>query len=295
MDAVIPLLVSALGLAGIYFMLAVGLSLIFGLMHVLNLAHGAIFALGAYVAVWVMLKFTVLSPTPRLALAFVVAAAAGLLVGAFIERVMLRSTYGQRNSQMIITLGIAFAVTAFLGGWLGHDPLQLTLPGWYSDVTVVGESRLVNGRIFIAIAAGGVFLLVVWFMRRSSHGLIIRAGVENRSMVQALGIEVSKSFTIVFALGSALAGVGGVLAASFYGTVTPELGTRQLIFAFIVIIIGGLGTVEGTALAAVAVAVMQQFLNFYGPSGTGDIVTILLLAVVVLVRPQGLLGKKALA
>jgi len=294
MDAVLSLFVSSLGLAGIYFMLAVGLSLIFGLMHVLNLAHGAVFALGAYVALGVM-NATGIPATLRLALAFVAAAVVGALAGFLIERVFLRATYGRLYIQMVITLGLAFAVTAGLAGILGHDPIQLPLPSWYRDVTVIGDSRLSNGRIFIAVFAAVVLVLVWSFMRRSSHGLIIRAGVENRSMVQALGIDVAKSFTLVFALGSALAGVGGVLAASFYGTVSPDLGTRQLIFAFIVIIIGGLGTIEGTALAAVVVAVMQQYLNFYGPAGSGDIVTIVLLAVVVLLRPQGMLGKKALA
>jgi len=294
MEVIFPLAVSALGLAGIYFMLAVGLSLIFGLMHVLTLAHGALFVCGAYVAVGVMNDVTFLPPTLRFAAALILAGVVTLLVGAFIERVLLRSTYGQNYTQMIITLGLSFAIAAFLGGWLGHDAVRLPLPDWYSGVIVIGDSRLVTGRIFIAVAASVVFLLVLWFMRRSGHGLIIRAGVENRQMVSALGIDVSRSFTLVFALGSALAGIGGVLAASFYGVVTPALGSEQLIFAFIVIIIGGLGTVEGTALAALLVALLQQFLNFYGPAGLGDIVTIVLLAAVLLLRPQGLLGKRAL-
>lgn len=293
MNDVISLLISGLGLAGIYFLLASGLSLIYGLMRVLNLAHGAIFAIGAFVGWAVMAHLPVEPDWLRFIIALVLATLAGALLGILIEKGLLARLYGRPYAQMLLTLGLAFAMTAFLGGWLGHDPLTLQQPAWFDEITVIAGSRVANGRLVIVGIALALFLATVLFLRRSRHGLIIRAGVENRSMVMALGINVSKSFTLLFAIGSGLAGLGGVLAGVFFGSVTPELGTQQLIFAFIVIIVGGLGSVEGTALAALIVAVLQQFVNYYGPPGAGDLTTVLLLAVMLLVRPRGLLGKVA--
>jgi len=133
---------------------------------------------------------------------------------------------------------------------------------------------------------------IVLFLQKTRYGLIIRAGVENRSMVTALGIDVRRSFTLVFAIGGAAAGLGGVLASVYYGYVSAHLGSVLLIFAFIVTVIGGLGSLTGAAVASVLVAVLQQFANFYF-GGTGDLVVVIALAVVLLVRPRGLMGKVA--
>jgi branched-chain amino acid transport system permease protein len=290
-NSILPLVIAGLGLAGIYFLLSSGLSLVYGLMRVLNLAHGAIFAVGAY-AGWAIMQHVAIEPLGlRFVVALLVATMSGALLGYCLERGLLSRLYGNHMAQMLLTLGLAFMVTAFLGGWLGHDPLILKQPEWFTEVTVIAGSRVVNSRLVIVAVAVVVFVAVVLFLRRSSHGLIIRAGVENRPMVTALGIDVRRSFTLLFVVGSALAGMGGLLAALFFGAVTPELGTQQLIFAFIVIIIGGLGSLEGTALAALIVAMLQQFVNYYGPSGAGDIIVVLLLAVMLLTRPRGLLGK----
>jgi branched-chain amino acid transport system permease protein len=154
-------------------------------------------------------------------------------------------------------------------------------------------ARVPNSRLLIVVVAVAVLAGLLLFLRHTRHGMIIRAGVENRRMVQALGIDVGRSFTLVFALGGLLAAVGGALGAVYFNGITPALGTTQLIFAFIVVVIGGLGSVTGTAVAAVLVAGTQQFVNFYGVSGLGDIAVVALLAVVLLLRPQGLLGRAA--
>jgi branched-chain amino acid transport system permease protein len=132
----------------------------------------------------------------------------------------------------------------------------------------------------------------VVFLRKTRYGMVIRAGVENRAMVTALGIDVRRSFTLVFAIGGAAAGLGGVLAAHYFGYVSPSLGGSLLIFAFIVTVIGGLGSLTGAAVASVLVALLQQFANYYA-GGTGDFVIVLALAGVLLVRPSGLMGKAA--
>jgi branched-chain amino acid transport system permease protein len=126
------------------------------------------------------------------------------------------------------------------------------------------------------------------FLRRTRYGLIVRAGVENRAMVTALGIDVRRAFTLVFAIGGLAAALAGVLAALYFGTVDPQRGTSLLIFAFIVVVIGGLGSIGGTAVAAVVVALVQQFANYYASTGMGDLSVVLLLALVLLVRPHGL-------
>jgi branched-chain amino acid transport system permease protein len=120
---------------------------------------------------------------------------------------------------------------------------------------------------------------------------VIRAGVENRAMVSALGVNVGRAFTLVFAIGGALASLAGILTGTFFGTITPEQGTSLLIFAFIVVIIGGLGSIKGSALAALAVGLLQQYANYYAAGGMGDLIVVALLAGVLLVRPQGLLGR----
>ena len=129
-------------------------------------------------------------------------------------------------------------------------------------------------------------------LNRTRYGLIIRAGVGNRSMVTALGIDVRKAFTLVFSIGGLAAGIGGVLASQYFGYVSPALGASLLIFAFIVTVIGGLGSLTGAAIASVLVAVLQQLANFY-LGGTGDLIIVLALAAVLLVRPSGLMGRKA--
>ena len=128
------------------------------------------------------------------------------------------------------------------------------------------------------------------FLRYTRYGLIIRAGVENRAMVTALGIDVRKAFTLVFALGGVAAALAGVLGNVYFSTVDPNRGTSLLIFAFIVVVIGGLGSIAGSAAAALIVGLAQQYANYYASSGLGDITVVLLLGLVLLVRPKGLSG-----
>jgi branched-chain amino acid transport system permease protein len=135
-----------------------------------------------------------------------------------------------------------------------------------------------------------VLALLQLFLRKTRYGLIIRAGVENRSMVQALGIDVRKAFTLVFAIGGVAAAVAGVLSGVYFNVVGPEQGTSLLIFAFIVVVIGGLGSIGGSAVAAVLVGLTQQYTNYYASSGVGDMIVVLLLGIVLLTRPRGIAG-----
>jgi len=176
------------------------------------------------------------------------------------------------------------------------DPHPFRGPAWTNGVTNLAGAALPNSRL-LAIGGALAIFLALWLMLRYTRwGLIVRAGVENRAMVTALGIDVGRIFTLVFAIGGVAAGLGGVLGAVYFGNVDPERGTATLIFAFIVIVIGGLGSFTGTALAALLVGVLQQFANYYGSvyvgfSAAGDLAVMLMLAGVLLIRPQGLLGR----
>ena len=283
--------ITGLGLAGLYFLLASGLSLIFGLMSVLNLAHGAFFAAGGYAAWWVMDTINTVPAGPRFAVAVVAAGLVGTVAGAIVERGLIRRLYGSHVKQILLTIGLGIAAVALMGGWFSYDPRLMPQPDWFMRTTRIAGAAIPNNRILILGVAILFLAGLMIFLTRTRHGLIIRAGVENPQMVRALGIDVSRSFTLVFAVGGLLAGVGGALAAVYFNGISPNLGTGQLIFAFIVVVIGGLGSVPGTALASVLVALTQVYVNNYLATGMGSISVVVLLAVVLLVRPQGLLGR----
>lgn len=288
------LAITGLGLAGVYFLIASGLSLIFGLMDVLNLAHGLFFTAGGYATWWIMTRFDLIGPLPlRFLVALLGAAAVGLGVGWAVERFFVRRFYGDHVTQILITLGVALAGVALIGGWFSYDPRTFPVPELFLRVVVIAGARIPASRLIILAVSVAMLVVLLAFLRWTRHGLVIRAGVENRAMVQAMGIDVQRSFTLVFALGGLLAAIGGVLGAVFFAGVTPELGLNVLIFAFIVVVIGGLGSVEGTALAAVLVGLTQQFVNFFAAAGVGDLTVVILLAATLLLRPQGLLGEVA--
>ncbi len=291
MTAFVLMTITGLSLAALYFLIASGLSLIFGLMDVLNFAHAVFFTVGGYVAWAVMAHLEVVGPLGlRFVVALVAASVAGLIVGYVTERAFIKPLYGDHVPQVLVTVGIVLAGAALLGGWFGWDPRVLTIPAWFRESIEIAGARVPMSR-FVTIASAAIALAgLLGFLRYTRHGLIIRAGVENRAMVRALGIDVGKSFALVFAVGGLLAALGGVFGAVFFHGIFPDLGTVNLIFAFIVVVIGGLGSITGTAVAAVLVGLTQQYVNFYGGTGLGDIAVVALLAGVLLVRPQGLLG-----
>jgi len=291
MSTVVLLLVTGLGLGALYFLVASGLSLIYGLMGVLNFAHGSFLTFAAFLG-WETARALGADTWGALGVALLVGAAAGAIVAAGTELLLIRRLYERHIEQVLVTVGLALASVALFDGIWGTDPQFIRGPAWLAETTEILGARIPNNRFLLIAVAVVVLLLIVLFLRFTRYGLIIRAGVENRSMVTALGIDVRRAFTVVFAIGGAAAGIGGVLASHYFGYVSPQLGGSLLIFAFIVTVIGGLGSLPGAAVASVVVAVLQQFANFY-LGGTGDLVVVLLLAVVLLVRPRGLFGRAA--
>lgn len=291
MSTVVLLLVTGLGLGALYFLVASGLSLIYGLMGVLNFAHGSFLTLGGF-AGWETARRLGGDSWFTLGLSLVVGAAVGAAAAVATELVLIRRLYERHIEQVLVTVGLALATVGLFDGIWGTDANFVVGPAWLDETTNVFGASIPRDRFLLIAVAGLVLLAIVAFLRFTRFGLVIRAGVENRTMVTALGIDVRRAFTVVFAIGGAAAGLGGVLASHYFGYVSPQLGASLLIFAFIVTVIGGLGSLLGAAVASVLVAVLQQFANFY-LSGTGDLVVVLLLAVVLLVRPAGLMGARA--
>jgi branched-chain amino acid transport system permease protein len=291
MSALVLVLLTGIGLGALYFLIASGLSLIYGLMHVLNFAHGAFLTLSAFLG-WEVARRLDTASWGGFLLSVLVGAAIGAIFATVTELALIRPLYERHIEQVLVTVGLSFAAVALFEGIWGTDPIYIAGPSWLRNTTEVLGARIPNTYWVLIAAAILVLAALVIFLRRTRYGMIIRAGVENRSMVTALGIDVRRSFTLVFAIGGAAAGIGGVLAAHYTGYVSAHLGQTLLIFAFIVTVIGGLGSLIGAAIASVIVAVLQQFANFY-LGGTGDFIVVALLAVVLLVRPRGLLGRKA--
>lgn len=290
MSTVILLAVTGLGLGALYFLVSSGLSLIFGLMGVLNFAHGAFLAFGALIAFQIARQFGPFT-WGTLLLAMAVGMVAGALFAAATEFLLLRRLYERQIEQVLVTVGLALAAVALFEGVWGTDPIYVSMPAWLGQTTRIAGARIPNNGFLLIGCALAVLAAIVLFLTKTRYGLIIRAGVENRAMVSALGIDVRRAFTLVFAIGGAAAGLGGVLATVYYGFVSADMGSSLLIFAFIVTVIGGMGSLYGAAVASALVAVVQQFANFY-VAGTGDIAVVLALAVVLLVRPRGLMGRR---
>jgi branched-chain amino acid transport system permease protein len=301
MSTVVLLGVTGLGLGALYFLVASGLSLTYGLLRVLNFAHGAFLTVGAYTA-WLILARAGLglpagggAMIGAFSLAIAAALAAGAAIGAAVETALIRPLYRRHVEQVLVTVGLGLALAALTQGIFGADPRPVPVPSWMRGVTVVWGAAVPNTRPLL-IAVGALTLAALTaFLRFTRWGLIVRAGVENREMVRALGIDVQRAFTLVFAVGGMAAALGGALSGAYFGTVDPERGTVMLIYAFIVVVIGGLGSIAGSAAAAALVGLIQQFANYYGSVWwgfpvAGDLAVVLLLAAVLLIRPEGLAG-----
>jgi branched-chain amino acid transport system permease protein len=286
------LLITGTGLGALYFLVAAGLSLIWGLMRVLNFAHGAFFTVAAYAGWTAARAIPGLSAEYAWLVAIVVGILAGGVFAALTEVVLIRPLYQRHVGQVLVTVGLALASLSLVEGIFGTDPQQLTLPAWMTNTTTILGANIPNTRFLAIVVALVVLALLLFFLQRTRFGLIVRAGVENRAMVQALGIDVQRAFTLVFTLGGMVAGLAGVLGGAYYGTIDPVRGTSMLIFAFIVVVIGGLGSISGSALAAAIIGLSQQYANYYAAAWLGDFVVVILLAVVLLVRPGGLLGAR---
>ena len=290
----LTLTVAGAAMGMMLFLMAAGLSLIFGLMDVLNFAHGAFITLGAFIAVsvlgglggWVSAQDLGLN-LAALGVAVAVAAVACGAAGALFERIIVRRVYGSHLRQILITVGgLIIAEQLVIAGW-GAEPLTVAKPAMLRGSVVVAGAAIETYRIAVLVLGLAIFAVVSLVLGRTRIGLLVRAGVENREMVEALGFHVSRLFVGVFVAGTALAGIGGVTWAGYQEQVTPSIGSDMTILVFIVVIIGGLGSVAGCFAAAVLVGLVANYAGFLAPKlALGS--NILLMVAVLLWRPRGL-------
>lgn len=271
------------------FMIAAGLSIIFGLMNVINMAHGVVFVLGAYVA------SSLVSRHIGFWGALVIAPLAMALLGVVLERSFVVRTYGKEREldQVLITFGLALILTDAIRWIWGTSPRALPTPSLLDFSVSLGAVRFPAYRLFVLLI-GGLLAGAFWFLEsRTRIGQIVRAGVDDRQMVAALGINIGAVFTGAFAFGSAVAGFGGVLGGPVIG-MFPDLGFELLISSLIVVVIGGLGTWKGAFAGALVVGMVVTLGQVWFPS-LSLVIVFLLMALVLLLRPAGLLGRIVVA
>ncbi|WP_078548283.1 branched-chain amino acid ABC transporter permease [Litchfieldia alkalitelluris] len=285
MDALITLSINGLATGMLIFLLAAGLTLIFGLMDVLNFAHGGLFAWGAYAGVWFYMT------TESFLVGILCAIITGLALGFLTERFIIKPVYGNHIQQILITLGLMLVLSEMLKVVWGPNQLSAQTPSYLSGSWEIGNVILIKYRLFIIIVGFLVFFLVHYILKNTKIGLIVRAGVMNKEMVQALGINIKKVFMYVFMVGSAMAALGGVLLGPYSGVIYAEMGLEFAILAFIVVVIGGMGSIKGSLFAAILVGLSGSFMAYYVPA-LSLAVNMLLMAIVLIFRPQGLFGVK---
>jgi branched-chain amino acid transport system permease protein len=297
-------LLSGLLRAMLLFLVAAGLSLIFGLMDILNFAQGAYFMIGAYVAFDIQhpnmgfLNFAngIESPELRFAISILFAILVGGALGWMLERVLLRPLYSRPLFQLVLTFGVSIILLEVIRALWGTTPFSWTERMGLQDASfIVFGSTFSVYRLFVIVMGLLVMVGVITLLRRSRLGITIRAGVQDSEMVSALGINVQAVFTLVFTLGCALAAFGGAVSAPFLGA-TISLGNIFLIASIAVIVLGGLGSFEGTAvgsfLVGLAWAAMEQF-SVRPEIGSvwASITPMLVLVLILLLRPSGLFGE----
>lgn len=294
-------LLSGLFQGMLLFLVASGLSIVFGLMDVLNLAQGSYFMVGAYVAYDAqhaggLIDLTAVMPDPnlRFIIAVIAAVLAGALLGYLLERGLLRPLYSRPIFQLVLTFGVSLVALELV------KFIWTTTPYSWTELFGVRESffelfgqRFSTYRLFVVGMGGVLIVTIALLLQRSRIGIIIRAGVEDREMVQALGINVRAVFTLVFTLGCAIAAFGGAIAAPFLGASTT-LGNAFLLQSIAVVVLGGMGSYSGTAVGSVlvglAIAVAQDVAIGTDFAALPSITPMLLLVLVLLLRPSGLFG-----
>jgi branched-chain amino acid transport system permease protein len=290
----VTLTVAGLAMGMMIFIMASGLTLVFGLMDVLNFGHGAFVSVGAYAATLVLLPLSGWTSADSLALnlsavalAIVVAMIATGIVGWIFERVIIRPVYGQHLRQILITMGGAIVTEQLLSVIWGPEQIPLPLPQTLRGAFVMGDVAIEKYRLLAVVIGLVVFAAMFLVLNRTRIGLLIRAGVENAPMVEALGYRIRRLFVGVFVAGSALAGLGGVLWGLYREMLTASMGGEIVVMVFIVIIIGGLGSVGGCFLGALLTALVANYAGFLAPK-LALASNILLMVAILLWRPAGL-------
>jgi branched-chain amino acid transport system permease protein len=292
----ITLTIAGLAMGMMIFIMASGLTLVFGLMSVLNFGHGAFITVGAYVATLVLLPMrgwleidSLAANLGVLALAVLLAMVVTALLGWAFERVVVNPVYGQHLKQILVTMGGMIVAEQLVGALWGADQVALPMPAALQGAVFLGDAAIEKYRLVAVIVGLAVFAAMYLLLNRTRIGLLIRAGVENGEMVEALGYRIRRLFVAVFAAGSALAGLGGVLWGLYKGTLTAAIGGDTMVMVFIAVIIGGLGSVGGCFVGALLMALATNYAGFLAPK-LALVSNIVMMIAILLGRPAGLVA-----
>jgi branched-chain amino acid transport system permease protein len=290
----VTLTVAGLAMGMMIFMMASGLTLVFGLMDVMNFAHGIFISVGAYGAATVLTRMrpqmaagSLASDLSAMIPAVLAAIALAAFLGWFFERVLIRPVYGDHLKQILITMGGLIVFEQLIHVVWGPDIIPLPRPSAITGAFILGDAAIERYRVLAVIVGLAVFAAMWLLLNRTKIGLLVRAGVENPEMVESLGYRIKRLFVGVFVAGSGLAGLGGAMWAMYQEQVTAQMGMQVLVVIFIVVIIGGLGSVGGCFVGAMLVGLMANYTGYLAPKlALGS--NILLMVLVLLWRPRGL-------
>jgi branched-chain amino acid transport system permease protein len=293
----ITLTVAGLAMGMMIFIMASGLTLVFGLMNVLNFGHGAFVSVGAFTATLVLLPMrgwleadSLAANLGALGLALLLAMAVTALLGWAFERVIIMPVYGQHLKQILVTMGGMIVSEQLINVIWGSEQIALPLPTTLRGAILLGDAAIEKYRLVAVVIGLVVFVGMLLVLNRTKIGLLIRAGVENSEMVEALGYRVRRLFIGVFAAGSALAGLGGVMWGLYKETLSAAMGGEITVMLFIVIIIGGLGSVGGCFIGALLIALAANYAGFLAPK-VALVSNIIVMMAILLWRPAGLYSK----
>jgi branched-chain amino acid transport system permease protein len=287
LDLFLLQLFTGLALGSIFVLVALGISLIFGLLTIVNFAHSQFFMLGAYVGAFV------LGMTGNFWLSLIAVPLFVGAVGMLSERFLVRPLYGRGiDYPLLLTYGLGLIILDTVRILAGTEGIPFPTPETLSGAADLGVFFFPKYRLFLIVVTA-VLLVALWlFLEKTSYGLIVRAGARDPEIVQILGVDIGRVWLIVFGIGVALAGLAGVLAAPIRG-VFPEMGVPVLVEAFVVTVVGGMGSLLGAVIAGLLVGITVSFTSFYFPQ-MATLSMFLLMALVLIFRPRGLFGRAGL-
>jgi branched-chain amino acid transport system permease protein len=280
-------LITGLALGSIYVLVGVGLSLVFGLLTIVNFAHGAFFMLGAYVGVFVFAR------TGNFWVCMVAVPLISGAVGMLVERFLVRPLYGRGiDYPLLLTFGLAYVMMDLIRMGFGVQGEPFDTPEILQGAVDIGVGMFPLYRLFLIVVTAVVVLALWLFLGKTRFGLIVRAGARDPMILRVLGINISQVWLVIFGVGSAIAGLAGLLAAPMRG-VSPEMGVPVLIEAFVITVVGGMGSLVGAVAAGLLVGVVVSFTTLFQPE-LAELSMFALMAITLIFKPNGLFGHKGL-
>jgi len=275
---------NGLTLASLYFIVASGFTLVFGLMRNVNLAHGSLFLIGAYVG-WITGEYT-----GSWLLAVLAGFVASAIVGVLIQVIVFRRMQGEDLRQTLVTIGLSIVLADLMLWYFGGEIYTFDPPAWiYGTTTLPVIEKFPTYRLVVLCVSIAIGLALWGLLTRTRMGMMIRAGVDDRGMLSASGVNVQRIFALTFALGAGLAGLAGVVGGTAL-SISPGEDTRYLLASLVVVIVGGMGSVPGAAIGALLIGLAEQFGQAYAPTYS-VVFTFVIMIIALAFRPRGVLGK----